>query len=116
MIDRFKDMRRVRKPKNLEPKNSEKTEKILRKKVPGIHSALAMPDIPAGEDEVSFRRHNNVLRAEWTKSSRNMMVVNELMDVTYGLRRRTILEESMDVETLFEKFPFLQDPDQVLTI
>ncbi len=36
-----------------------------------------------GEDSVSFERHNNVLRTEWTKSNRNAMLVEQLIKGPY---------------------------------
>ena len=72
-----------------------------------------LPPIPAGEDDVSFKRHCRVLEAEWRKTKRSMMVVNELMSRTFGFRRRNILEIGSNVQELFDKYPFLQDPDQV---
>ena len=44
------------------------------------------------------------------------MVVNDLMDRTFAMRRREIVEISCDVLTLFGKFPFLQDPEQVRSV
>ena len=85
----------------------DKEVKKLSKKPPGPY---VMPDVPVGEDSVSFERHNRVLRSEWTKSNRNAVVIEQLMECTFALRRRDILEDSTDVLT---KYPFLQEPIQV---
>ena len=73
----------------------------------------SLPPIPAGEDITSFKRHCRVLEAEWRKSRRDLVVVDGLMSRTYAFRRRDIIETGRNVEYLFEKYPFLQDPDQV---
>ena len=72
-----------------------------------------IPDVPEGEDEVSFERHNRVLKSEWSKSSRNALMVEQLMDRTFPIRRRSILETPTNVLTTFKQYPFLQDPTQV---
>ena len=35
------------------------------------------------------------------------------MDRTFPLRRQTILEQPMNIESIFENFPFLQESEQV---
>ena len=70
--------------------------------------------IQLGRDDISFQRHNRVLQAEWSKVKWNVMVVGELMERTFPMRRREILDNSCNVQTLFKKFPFLQDPEQVI--
>ena len=72
-----------------------------------------MPNVPEGEDDVSFERHNRVLKSEWTKSNRNALMVEQLMERTFPMRRRGILEAPADVQTIFDHYPFLQDPTQV---
>jgi len=47
------------------------------------------------------------------KQKRNAALVEELMERTFAMRQREIIENSCDVKTLFKKFPFLQDPEQV---
>ena len=39
-------------------------------------------EVPAGEDDVSFQRHNCVLKTEYVKSRPNMHLVSELMNLT----------------------------------
>ena len=102
-------MRRLRKPRPAMPKK----EQVIVKKSPGTHNPLALPEVPAGEDDVSFERHNHLLKSEWMKQKRNAALVEELMERTFAMRRREILENSCDVKTLFKKYPFMQDPEQV---
>ena len=111
-------MRRLRKPGKRETQNGSETSKttVQAKKVPGTHACKpsVMPDIPEGEDTVSFERHIRVLQTEWKKPNRNAMVVEELMNRTFAMHRRGVIESSNDVQTVFRKFPFLQDPGQVM--
>ena len=114
LIDRFKDMRRLRKPKSSDSTTCRSLELEGQKKVtPRPHKPFTVPDVPEGEDDVSFERHNRVLQSEWTKSSRNAVTVEQLMETTFAMRRRDILQAPTDVQTTFSKYPFLQDPNQV---
>lgn len=54
-----------------------------------------------------------MLQTEWRKRDANMEVVEELMTCTFPHRRADILNAACDVITLFEKYPFLQDMEQV---
>ena len=116
-MDRFKDMRRPRRSREVVKTDQEgpKKERAVGTKSPGTHTCnpLTLPDVPEGEDSTSYERHNHVLVAEWKKTSRNAMVVDELMSKTFAFRRRAILDDGCDVTALFTKFPFLQDPNQV---
>ena len=66
-----------------------------------------------GEDEVSFLRNIKVLQSEHKKTNPNLQVVNELMAATFSMRRQDITENPRSVQTLFEKYPFLNDVQQV---
>jgi len=70
-------------------------------------------NILLGEDEVSFACHIKVLQNEWRKRDTDKEVVEELMVCTFPFRRTDILSAACDVLTLFEKYPFLQDMEQV---
>ena len=89
------------------------TKKSPKKKSPGITQSLAQPLPAPGEDSVSFERHCRLLQVEFTKARRNQHVVTDLMDRTFAMRRREILEEPHDLDGLFEQFPFHQQSDQV---
>ena len=54
-----------------------------------------------------------MLSTEFNKTRRNLEVVSGLMDKTFALRRKAILETSMDLNTMFKQYPFLQEIDQV---
>lgn len=72
------------------------------RKAPGPY---IIPDVPVGEDD---ERHNRVLQSEWSKSSRNAVVVDQLMECTFAMRRR-----DHNTSDVFTKYPFLQETNQV---
>ena len=67
----------------------------------------------AGEDEISFARHIKALQAEHKKQHPNPQIVEELMSCSFTMRRADILDNSFDLSQLFEKYPFLNDTEQV---
>ena len=99
--DLFKDFRRTPVEKGKSKSNPRKSPK---KKRPGITQPLSEP-LPAPEDSVSFERHLRVLHVEFTKMHRNKQVVADLMDRTFALRRKAILEKPHDLDGLFHHFP-----------
>lgn len=66
-----------------------------------------------GEDEKSFARHNKALSTESLKSKPNLQLVEELMNLSYKMRRVDILDNPCDLSSLFEKYPFLKNEKQV---
>ena len=86
------------------------------KKSPSI-KALEVSEVPDGEDDTSFDRHNRVLKTEYSKPSKNVTNVKQLMKITYPMRRREILSNghSKDYNPV-ELYPFLQDPKHVRTV
>ena len=66
-----------------------------------------------GEDSVSYERHIKQLQAESSKMKSNPPVVSELMRKTFPQRTAEIMEQPSDLIKMFERFPFLQEIDQV---
>lgn len=54
-----------------------------------------------------------MLKAEFKKTRTNYDTVQDLMDRTFALRRKDILENTYDLNTIFTLFPFLQESEQV---
>ena len=54
-----------------------------------------------------------MLRLNLNKTRQNQQVVAELMDRTFPMRRKQILENATDLNRIFQDFPFLQEIDQV---
>ena len=81
-----------------------------RPKRPAISQTLI--EIPPGEDQTSFDRHNRLLEIEFTRARRNESTVKELMKFSYAMRRNDILENGHTINVL-EKYPFLQTLEHV---
>ena len=71
--------------------------------------------MPAGEDDSSFARHNKEIKSQLAKK-KNSLVLNDLIKLSYAMRRKDILENSYHVKVIFEKYPFLKQPLQVLKV
>ena len=65
-------------------------------------SAMLLNYFEQGKDEVSFLRHTKALQ-----------IVEELMSYSFAMRCTDILNTSYDLQTLFRKYPFLDDTKQV---
>ncbi len=114
LVNRFKNFRRNKGERGVKEKHcSPRPEK---RKLPGTSRPPSELIPPPGEDEVSFLRHSKALQAEFKKKTRNYHVVEELMQRSFAHRRKDIMEHTDDLETLFQKYPFLQECDQVCSI
>lgn len=51
-----------------------------------------LTQVPSGEDNTSFERHNRLLSIEYTKVKKNETIVKELMKVSYAMQQNDILE------------------------
>ncbi len=103
--NRFKERRRVKKPRTSSPMVP--MRKQTKKPSVKIHE---LPDVPDGEDATSFERHNRMLTIEFSKPTPNNCNVEQIMKITYPMRRRDIIEfgHMKDYNALV-KYPFLQD-------
>ena len=113
--NRFKEFRREKKPR----KSSSASDPVpptckSTPKSPSVNKAEKL-SVPAGEDEVSFARHNRVLKAEFSKSKPNAEMVKDLMERTFAMRRKDILSQGHSYDPL-AKYPFLQVAKHVSTI
>ena len=107
LVNRLKERR---KPPR---KASSVTKAIVKKeepKKPAINQNQV--EIPAGEDNTSFERHNRLLSIEYSKTKRNEANVKELMKISFAMRRNDILENGHSFDIL-QKYPFLQIHEHV---
>ena len=74
---------------------------------------MEAPPIPAGEDNTSFKRYNQMLLLESKKTKPNMQVVCCLIERTYAFRRGDIVSSVADAVHHLNYYPFLQNADQV---
>ena len=109
--DKFKELRRDSKKKQGKVAREASTTCATPQTKP--HKPFQLPPIPDGEDEVSFERHNNVLRAEWSKADKMTMTASSLMERTFPQRRQEMMDANTDVKTTFKKYPYLQQSEQV---
>ena len=83
-------------------------------KLPGIISPIPTIEMSPGEDEFSFAQHNKLLRSEYKKQHLNEVLVKDLMDHSFAMRRCDITKTGYSgVADLFVAYPFLQDCKQV---
>ena len=73
----------------------------------------AVPSVNLGEDGASYKRNILRLKAEYKKAKPNKVIVNDLMTRTFPMRRNEILNSPSSLSNTFDKFPFLQDSNQV---
>ena len=116
LINRFKEFRRCRKPltpKMTTPKPTKTVPPVSKQQPPGS-MVLTIPDVPVGEDETSFTRHNKQIKSEMAKGhKKNNVVLDDLIAQSFAMRRRDILDNSYHVNVILEKYPFLRHPSQV---
>ena len=120
-INSFKNFRRKKSPREKKTTTNDDEQSSSKPctatgKSPGIASVPEQPVVPPGEDTISFERHNKVLQAEFKKTNRKAEVVSDLLDRTFAFRRQDILANTYDLKVLFEKYPFLQECEQVLSL
>jgi len=70
---------------------------------------------PHGEDAVSYERHTKALQVEHKKTKQNKHIVSELMDRSFALRRKEIMESNLHLDVIFDRFPFLQDTEELMS-
>ena len=105
---RFKNLRK-NKPEHKE-KSSSSTSDILTKPAKRLKLAdpNALPDIPPGETEDTFKDHMKRLQKEMTKTKgKNQQLIKTLMDATFAMRRREIVQNAVSINEHLKRFPAL---------
>ena len=117
-MNRFKDYRRKRVPfaeSFSKPPPDEATPKLRqppKDRSPG--DTFQSPVVPDGEDELSFSRHNKAIKSEMGKKGRaNKTILTDLINQSFAMRRRDILESTAHCSIIVKKYPFLKEPIQV---
>jgi len=116
LINRFKEFRRDKKPRNSSVKKTSTISATPSKsgKSPGIMKSPGDPLPPHGKDAVSYERHAKALQVEH-KTKQNKHIVSELMDRSFALRQKEIMESILYLAVIFDRFLFLQDAEEVST-
>lgn len=112
-MNRFKEFRRPKKPRKVECEKKTISSRVG--KAPGITNTVKHPVPPPGEDAVSHERHTKALQVEFKKTNRNSALVTDLMERSFATRRAEILEKNYSLKILVNRFPFLQEAEQVCT-
>lgn len=63
-----------------------------------------------GEDKISIKMHIEWMQKEYKKRDPNMHLVYDKMARTYFSRRKDINNNSLTLQQIKEKYPFLFDP------
>ena len=72
-----------------------------------------LPNLPITEDEASIERHKKIIQSEYKRSHRDSVKLNELMDLTFPSRRRSIVSEHAVVTDILVNYPCLSEEEQV---
>lgn len=64
-----------------------------------------MPEKPEFEVEISVQKHTEWLQKEYKKEGQEMMLVDQLMDITLFHRRKLVVSEQKDVESILSDYP-----------
>ena len=115
---RFREFRRNKVDKSALPANIKVKLALKKRAISNSHSGpkckrVKLDAPPSGEDEASFARHNQKLKSEHTKVHPNKAVVQELMRVTFEMRRNDIVNNAKHVAQITEDYPFLKSPEEV---
>ena len=62
---------------------------------------------------MSFARYTKVLQTEHKKQLPNTPIVEELMSSSFALRRADLLQNNHTITDVFQKYPFLNNPDHI---
>ncbi len=83
---------------------------------PGITNCPGEPVPLPGEDVVSYERHIKALQVEYKKSRQNKHIVCDLAERSFAMRRKEIVDKHLHLESIFDRFPFLQETEEVRNI
>ena len=122
MAFRFKNIRK-NKPHSLSGESKQETLKSREDdaatssnppKKMKLTAARSLPPIPMAETEETYKDHCKRLCKEMAKTKgRNLTLIKEIMDCTFAMRRRDIVEEPKAVNAILKRFPALALPFEV---
>lgn len=73
----------------------------------------ALPEV--AEDHVAQERHIKAMKSEYAKVHKNLVLGEELMQLTYAKRRQEINNE-IQIKDAVERYPFLQKYEEVILV
>jgi hypothetical protein len=126
MTFRFKNLRKNRSdqnksapsgelnPRKNEPLTSQVDATTSNPKRIKLTAARSLPPIPEAETIETYKDHCKRLCKEMAKpKARNLTLIKEIMDCSFAMRRREIIEEPKPVAVILKKFPALSLPFEV---
>ena len=66
-----------------------------------------------GEDNVSFENHNKLILIEYQKSSPNKIVVDDLVELSFAMRREDMTLNPLEMKQTLKKYPFFREEKMV---
>ena len=110
-------LKRFRRKRSVDPSCQSPSPSVPRRKKAVCRSlcthSCEVPCVLPGEDEESYVRHTRKLVELSTKKSTAADTVNVLMEWSYALRRKRIVETMPSVMEILESYPFLGRTTQV---
>lgn len=82
-------------------------------KRPKRGEANYLPNLPDGHDESTLENGRKIVIEEMKKKKKNLTLVSQMMDQTFPLRRREIVTQEPDVQSMVERWPALFTETQV---
>lgn len=82
-------------------------------KRPKRGEANYLPNLPDGHNESSLENGRKIVIDEMKKKKPNVTLVSQMMDQTFPLRRREIVTQEPDVQSMVERWPALFTERQV---
>ncbi|KAM9817836.1 sterile alpha motif domain-containing protein 3-like [Syngnathus typhle] len=73
-----------------------------------------LPNFPEGHDEEVLEQKREILLCEMKKKKPHLALVNELMNQTFSLRRKEIVEDKPPIQQMLGRWPALFTKQQVL--
>ncbi|XP_028394383.1 uncharacterized protein LOC114518559 [Dendronephthya gigantea] len=98
---RFKNMRKHKITSNPSSRNQSEEQSTKQRRI--------SVDTTHGETDETIKEHITTIKKEMGKSSnKNLMLVKELMNVTYGSRQNNILSNPVSIKETLKMFPALK--------
>ena len=79
-----------------------------------LNAVSALQEV--GEDHVAQERHIKAMKSEYAKVHKNLVLGEELMKITYAGRRQEITNEISKIKDVVERYPFLQNYEEVIFV
>lgn len=109
---RFKNLRKTKKTLGTKGTPTQQTTSEQSAAAPPAvkkHKAADVPQLPEGETRETCEEHRSNLAKEMSKkTNRNMLLIKNLMEITYPYRRQNLLENPIRVDDILQEYPALQ--------